>query len=88
VVEEASGRGTIFGAPGARATPFPLERVGRSLKGAAACCLVAPAVNEQIPAVLQLAARAGVPAFFGVGRTQIECLGYQGLREVLVEEVE
>jgi hypothetical protein len=88
VVEEASGRGTIFSAPGVRATPFPLERVERSLEGAAAYCLVAPALNEQLPAILQLATRASVPMFFGVGRAQIDGLGYEELRAVLAEKAE
>ncbi len=87
VVEGESGRGTILAETGARATALPLTLAERALEHAVACCLVAPTNNEQIPAVLRIAAQRHVPVYFGLGRTQIDTLGYEGLRAALVDNV-
>lgn len=86
--EPNNGAGTLLVQKGARTTPFPMELVEESLSRAEACCLVAPAVNEQIPFVLRIAAQYRLPVYFGVGSNQIQDLGYHGLKAALVEPLE
>jgi sugar/nucleoside kinase (ribokinase family) len=88
IVEQASGNGTVLYDLGARAEPIPLHYVKQALPGAEACCLVSPAVNEQIAPILELAAAHDVPLYFGLGSAQIDSLGYDGLEAALVKDVE
>lgn len=83
-----AGTGTIFTLAGARREPLPLDLIEESLRGAAACALIAPPVNEQIAPILAMAARRKAPVYFGVGSMQVYKFGYQSLSAALVEEVE
>jgi len=87
-VDEDSRASTIFSAPGARAAPIPLDQVERSMLAAEALCLVAPFVNDQIAPILDIAAKFGVPVYFGLGSRQINVLGYSGLADSLTQKVE
>jgi sugar/nucleoside kinase (ribokinase family) len=88
VTHAGTGRSTFFCEPGACSEPLPLDEVERALAGAEVLWLAAPPWNEVIRSLSTSAARRRVPLFFGLGRLQIDKLGYQALGKELAGPVE
>jgi sugar/nucleoside kinase (ribokinase family) len=88
VLSTDGGRSTIFSETGARTEPVPLDLVAEVLPRCDVCWLVAPTRNDQIRPIIQLAGRAKVPVFFGLGGAQIDQLGCAGLGEQLTVPVD
>jgi sugar/nucleoside kinase (ribokinase family) len=86
--ETLTGKSTIFSFGGAREEPIGLEQIAYAMRGAEACCVVAPAVSDQIPDILLIADQNRVPVFFGLGGKQIFGSSYELLRDTLVATIE
>jgi len=86
--DSESGEAKILSFAGARTHHLPMDLIEQVVRDAEALCLVAHAVNSEIPEILDIAARSRTPVFIGWGGMQIYALDYEEVEAMLLGPVE